>query len=332
MMKRKIMISLCFIIVNAFMVIGGSKEGLIYGATKEVETMLIEDATGSGAKLIIGEEQRYTSIAIPNDLIAMKLEGLPVDLLSKEGSITLSVMSKDGEPLLGRFNCSKLDCQVKQNDKVLTSQCSVLEDGKLLISVNDLEERGDVAIEFSNLILDIDRTNPENTYHLVVGTSDDQLDSKLIFEEAFVTMTPSTGILPYLIFSLDQNNYRTNTGRFGKEVTKEMEVLPYINAQGAVMIPIRYGFDNRMKDIEMADGTIWFSLEGKRIKLNTKAKVAAITEEVGKERETVWQNLKFRPEIKDGRIYLSAEDIASLYGKEWDVHRNENEVKLVGWC
>ena len=309
----------------------------LLAVAKEKQMITLEDVMGSAAKLIVNEDEYWVRVAYTSPY-SMALKDIPGTLFSEQGELYIYVAAEldEREGTEGiTFDNSKSKIVAKQNDKELQARCKLEKDGKLLIKVSDIDRQEGVNITLQDLQIVLDRTVPEGRYHLEVSSPDGKNQSKLLFKESVIVQSASCGIIPFVTFYLDKKEYVTNVEKHQRNTTYEIEVFAYKNTEGIVMVPMKYAFNDEIKDIIFSNDVMWFTYDMKRIKLNMHTKVAVTW--WNKNGNTVLERIPLvaKPEVKNGRVYLAAEDVAKINGHGWSVWQDPKEPNVItisGMC
>ena len=147
--------------------------------------------------------------------------------------------------------------------------------------------------------------------------------------------TPRSGRIPFVTFYLDRKEYVTSAGKHYRNATYEIEVSAYKNAEDTIMVPMKYAFNNQIKDITRSNDVMWFTYGTQRIKLNMNMKVAVIWGNRNENSDPKHITLVAKPEIKNGRVFLAAEDVAKIKGYGWRVWQDPKEpntITISGMC
>lgn len=309
----------------------------LLAASKQVQLIMQEDVMGSAAKMIVDEDECWVRVGLinPYSLTLSEIQGA---LFSDQGEMSIYVVTeldeRDGAKGI-KFDSSKVKVLAKQNSKELVASCKSEEEGKLLIKVNGVNKEEDVHITLQGLQLAVDRTVPEGHYYLEAISTDANNECKLLFKEGVIVEVASCGRAPFVTFFLDKKEYITSARRHYRDVTYEIEVSAYKNAEGTIMVPMKYAFNNQIENVTFSGDVIWFTYEEKRIKFNMNTKVAVIERLANKNSDLEHITLGAKPEIKDGRVFLAAEDVAKIEGYGWSVWQDSKEpnaITISGMC
>lgn len=290
--------------------------------------IIVEDTLGSGARLIISEEEQWAKV-VRDEEYNIKLVDVPLSVFAQDGSLQLYIELDKGHILQGGFKAeTNTQINISKGLKHVESNFEIASDGSLKLKINELDREGTVTIESKGLRIDVGRTNPEGHYNLnAISQGMIGEEPILSFKDAFIIWTPATGTTSYISFFIGEKKYETNMVKGGANTIREIDIEAYYNQQKIAMVPAKYALQNQIKNFSMSQGDIKFTYNEKEIKLNLKSKIAIINQEK--------YTLAAIPEIKEGRLFISAEDIVYFRGGHWSVEQGEQENKIVicnRWC
>lgn len=290
--------------------------------------IIVEDILGSGARLIISEEEQWAKVGEGGEY-NIKLVDVPLSVFAQDGSLVLYIEIDKDNILQGGFRAeTNTQINISKGLKHVENNFEIASNGSLRLKINELDREGTVTIESKGLKIDVGRTNPEGYYNLnVISQGMIGEEPILSFKNAFIIWTPATGTTSYISFFIGEKKYETNMVKGGANTISEIEIATYYNQQKIPMVPVKYALQNQIKNFSMSQGIIRFTYNEKEIKLNLKSKIAIINQDK--------YTLAAIPEIKEGKLFISAEDIAYFRGGHWGVEQGEQENKIVicnRWC
>ena len=298
-----------------------------WGEEENIQT-IVEDTLGSGARLIISEEEQWPKVG-ENGEYNIKLVDVPLSVFAQDGSLVLYIEIDKDNILQGGFQAeTNTQVNISKGLKHVESNFEIASNGSLRLKINELDREGVVTIESKGLKIDVGRTNPEGYYNLnAISQGMIGEEPILSFKDAFIIWTPATGTTSYINFFIGEKKYETNMVKGGANTITEIEIATYYNQQKIAMVPAKYALQNQIKNFSMSQGIIRFIYNEKEIELNLKSKIAIINQDK--------YTLAAIPEIKEGKLFISAEDIAYFRGGYWEVEQGKQENKIVicnRWC
>ena len=289
---------------------------------EEHTTIMICDLKSCSMQLKIDEETLYSRPGSKQEAYDFHILGLRAEDLEQKGLISVSI--KNEEKNVPFYVTKETKIAIYQGEKLIDSQLSLTEDGALQIVFDLLATQGELRIETKNLYVTIDRTLPEAEYDMSLEGLRKQ---DATFKEAFIVWAPASGSVNTYKYRVGEKSYITNDGPRLKERIRNMDVAPYHNEKGEIMLPIKYVLQSTITQYNHKNNMISFCLvedDGRTyVKINLK------------NAQSVIGNINYTctslPEIKEGRLFMSTQDIIKILGKGWEI-RNEKEQHGVIIC
>lgn len=229
----------------------------------------------------------------------------------QKGKLIFSIASENDGIYL-----EDVEIEVSGGIKGVKSEVTEGKNGTITILINRTSKEI-ATIKLSNFIFTTDRTVPEGSYNLEISGDAISMDnSKLVVEDFIQISTPNTQDLEKGDLARGSSTFVVGEKYYLKNTDKvEMDIAPYIEGKGYIMIPLRYvaqAFNIADEDIIFSKETVTIFAAGRTISLtNSSNEVTLNGSKVMMEAPMVIQN---------NRAYVPAGQVANLLGikAEWD--------------
>ena len=229
----------------------------------------------------------------------------------QKGKLIFSIASENNGIYL-----EDVEIEVFGGIKGVKSEVTEGKNGTITILINRTSKEI-ATIKLSNFVFTTDRTVPEGSYNLEISGDAISVDnSKLVVEDFIQITTPNTEDLAKGDLTRGTSTFVVGEKYYLKNTDKvEMDIAPYIEGKGYIMIPLRYvaqAFNIADENIIFSKETVTIFAAGRTISLtNSSNEVTLNGNKVMMEAPML---------IKDNRAYVPAGQIANLLGikVEWN--------------
>ena len=233
----------------------------------------------------------------------------------QKGELIFSIAGKNSGIYL-----EDVQVEISGGIKGVKSDVQEGKNGTVTVLINRASKEA-VTIKLSEFVFTIDRTVPEGKYDLEIsGSAMSTGNDKIIIEGFIQITTPNTedlakGHVPRgtTAFVVGEKYYLKNADKIG------MDVAPYIEGEGYIMVPLRYvaqAFSIGEENILFSNETVTLIMAERTISLTNGSNEMLLNG------YTITMDTPMI--LKDGRAYLPVGQIANLLGisVQWD-----NEAK-----
>lgn len=229
----------------------------------------------------------------------------------QKGELIFSIASKNSGIYL-----DDVQVEVSGGIKGIKSEVKEGKNGTVIVSISRTSKEA-ATIKLSQFVFTTDRTVPEGSYDLEIsGDAISTGNDKIIVEDFIQITTPNTEDLAKGNLVRGSSAFIVGEKYFLNNANKvEMDVVPYIEGEGYIMVPLRYvaqAFSITNENILFSNETVTLFIPGRTISLTNGSNEMILNG------NSVTMNAPMV--IQDNRAYLPVGQIANLLSidVQWD--------------